>query len=1372
MGVKNWMQWLSYFTKEFLFMGLTVLFLTIMFKIKWRSGFAVFTNSSGTLLFFFLLTYCTCLICFSFMITAIIRTKTKAAVFVAVLGFVIFVPYLTGNYKEQSLTEKLIWCLLYNSALGYGFRVICAKETSGEGAHWTNIFQPISVEDSLCIGFIILIMLISILLSIFICCYAERVMADPYPTTRNWNFIFSDWLTITEVRKKSVHFGSETYDPVAFQEIPPNKKIGVSIKGLKKVVGDKVVVPALSMNLFQGEITVFLGGKNSGKSAILSMLAGMTQPTSGSAMVFTHDSRQQSGLQRARSSIGFCLKEDCLFDELTVVDHIVFFSRLRALHGSDVETEVSNWLEFMQLSDIANVQAKRLSANMKRKLSITCALCGDSRVVYLDEPSQGLDNESKWNFWKLLQAEKEGRTILVTTISSTEAEVIGDRVAVLSEGEVKCYGSPLFLNKNFGTGYRLICLKKETTNKDEVTLWLREFIPEIRLEYQNKDELVYQLPPADHPNFIPLLKNLPENIDKLQLGDYIIKSNTVRQFFTKGEIDPIERNSVNLNTINSLRKPYVKTLTLIRRRLIAMFMKKAICLRRQLALPVILLGSLMFIILSCLITSISKSRYDQCPITYAIEQYPKLVAILDSSQYNSSSLPRYVIEYEGLLDEHRSNYIVKTIFSKSFPEYMVEMLKDQKFLVNSEYLVAATITHELIIAWFNNHLLHSAPLSLNMVHNAMAYSLLGKDANITVSNKPIPYDINSLLARVGSDMYGGSSLALNFGLAMSFISSVFIIAIIKERVNKFKLLQNIEGVGPLTYWITHFVCDWFIIFVAALVICISAVVIVGRTASIILRLGGLLLLSSAFGFAVLPVKYLEAFFFNKPATGLGYTVFINLILGPCLYLSLKLYPNKMVPEWFYIFPHFLVCLSAERLYTSYLLKKICNLESARQPKLKGNSICYKPISVIGFDYPGIALELLFLFILGLLYFLLLFLIEYGVLIKLYNQIHGLIIRKKNEPNRNELYKDFLAEKRMIQEMTKEEISIQPLVLKGVTKYYKSNIAVNQIYMRVRKSQCFGLYGDHKAGKTTILQMLVGESHITYGNGYVKGLDLRTDRKSIRKIIGYCPQDNPLMDMFTGREILIFFCLLHGYNESRTDFVCKEVEENFFLQDYFDLRIENYTLNEKRKLSIAIALIGSPELIFLDHPTTEVDTDTRRQIWQVLHKVLKHGSTIILACESSNECSAMCTHLILLRNGEGEFIGSLRYLKRKLSKGVIIYMKINRSLGSILSISSSSNESFESITSETEKPKEHAKIIRRLRSSVVRDVKGFLKHKFPNAVLQEEYKDSLIYYIPLKTNTLPKIFTNIEKHRSRLCIEHYRLRQTDLNDFVVNNIRFH
>nr|XP_027206998.1 ATP-binding cassette sub-family A member 3-like isoform X2 [Penaeus vannamei] len=186
---------------------------------------------------------------------------------------------------------------------------------------------------------------------------------------------------------------------------------------------------------------------------------------------------------------------------------------------------------------------------MKRKLSVGIALCAGSNVIFLDEPTSGMDPGARRIIWDLLQQERPGRTILLTTHFMEEADLLGDRIAIMANGVVQCCGSSLFLKKKYGAGYRLIIVKEKGCKVDAITTVLQSHIPDAELDQNVGAELSYVLPNADVAKFEALFLQLENSRKQLQISSYGASQTTMDEVFLRvGE-------SVNVEDVNDIPKP-------------------------------------------------------------------------------------------------------------------------------------------------------------------------------------------------------------------------------------------------------------------------------------------------------------------------------------------------------------------------------------------------------------------------------------------------------------------------------------------------------------------------------------------------------------------------------------------------------------------------------------------------------------------------------------------------------------------------------------------------------------------------------------------------------------------------------------------------
>ncbi|KAI4463144.1 atp-binding cassette transporter subfamily a abca [Holotrichia oblita] len=298
---------------------------------------------------------------------------------------------------------------------------------------------------------------------------------------------------------------------------------------------NKVVLDDISLNILEGEITVLLGHSGAGKTTTASILTGILPATRGTALVDGHN--VQTDMRKIRGKLGFCPQRNVLWDNLTVKQHLYFFAKLKGLREPELSEDIHKNLELFDLYEKRKTRTRHLSRAMKRKLSVGIALSGNSRICIFDEPTADTDPASTKHLWDIIRSQKEDRTIVWTTSSMEEADCLGDRIGLLTHGQLQCFGSSSFLKRYYGSGYRLLIIKLPQASVDRITQALQSYIPSIEVEQDNGKELSYILPEDETPVFEKLLRELENNGHNLGVQSFSITLATMEEVFMKVGID-------------------------------------------------------------------------------------------------------------------------------------------------------------------------------------------------------------------------------------------------------------------------------------------------------------------------------------------------------------------------------------------------------------------------------------------------------------------------------------------------------------------------------------------------------------------------------------------------------------------------------------------------------------------------------------------------------------------------------------------------------------------------------------------------------------------------------------------------------------------
>lgn len=227
----------------------------------------------------------------------------------------------------------------------------------------------------------------------------------------------------------------------------------VRILGLVKQYEDKKAVNNVCYAVKENSCFVLLGHNGAGKSTTLNMLTGNISASEGDAFVFGLSVTHQ--MDKIRSFTGVCPQHDILWDQLTGREHLQLFAHLKGISDGNVNAEVESRLSDVLLTQSGDELSSSYSGGMLRRLSLAVALIANPRIVFLDEPTTGMDPVTRREVWDMIQRAKQQRVIILTTHSMEEADVLGDRVGIMSHGRMQAAGTPLRLKRRFGGGFRL-----------------------------------------------------------------------------------------------------------------------------------------------------------------------------------------------------------------------------------------------------------------------------------------------------------------------------------------------------------------------------------------------------------------------------------------------------------------------------------------------------------------------------------------------------------------------------------------------------------------------------------------------------------------------------------------------------------------------------------------------------------------------------------------------------------------------------------------------------------------------------------------------------------------------------------------------------
>lgn len=222
-----------------------------------------------------------------------------------------------------------------------------------------------------------------------------------------------------------------------------------------------------------------------------------------------------------------------------------------------------------------------------------------------------------------------------------------------------------------------------------------------------------------------------------------------------------------------------------------------------------------------------------------------------------------------------------------------------------------------------------------------------------------------------------------------------------------------------------------------------------------------------------------------------------------------------------------------------------------------------------------------------------------------------------------------------------------VVLENLVKKFEDVTAVDGVNLEIRAGELFGLLGPNGAGKTTIINMLCGLVKPTNGVAKVNGYDVQKETWRIKELIGVCPQETAIYSHLTGDENIELFGNLHSVNKETLNNRRKALLETMGLTQDAKRKTEKYSGGMKRRLSLILALIHSPQIAFLDEPTVAMDPQSRHAVWDFIRELKKEGKTIILTTHYMEEAEALCDRVGIIDHGKLIALGPPKELISKV-----------------------------------------------------------------------------------------------------------------------------
>ncbi|XP_066560548.1 cholesterol transporter ABCA5 [Amia ocellicauda] len=1326
---------------------------------------SLFPNSSFFVIFLLIFLYGISSIFFSFMLTPLFK-KPKFASTVGSMLTVVFGCLSLFTVLMKDFPQPLVWvlCLLSPSAFSIGIAQVVYLEALGDGAVFSSLTSgphPLFVP--------LLMLVLDSLLYLLLALYLDQVLPGEFGMRRSFLYFLkpSYWSR----HRKRYEEVSSVYDsevngvPASGESVEPvspefRGKEAIRINNIRKVYKEKdSTVEALrgfTFDIYEGQITALLGHSGAGKSTLMNILCGICPPTEGSAIIYGSPVSEIAEGVEMRRLVGICPQFNIMFDVLTVEEHLRIFAAIKGIPQAEIDREVAKVLKDLDLEKIMDAQAKNLSGGQKRKLCVGIAILGDPKILLLDEPTAGMDPCSRHQVWSLLKNRRAGRVTVLSTHYMDEADILADRKAVISQGQLKCVGSSLYLKTKCGVGYHLRMSVNEACEADRVTLLVKQHVFKAQLSRQQEAELTYTLPFESMDTFPGLFSELDSRPD-LGIVNYGVSMTTLEDVFLKleaeAEVDQADYSVFNqehveeegdpssqydidqrLLTFSDSRPEALSGHALWRQQFHTIARLHILNLQRE-RKPVIYILALFGIFLASVLTLSLITGNIQ--INALTRQLSPDVYLLRRDQ-----TPRKYIS-SLLLENFTGSDISDFIHNVESQDIKVEVMKNVNFSAMAPHSAAINVTGSSkgyeYTAVFNSTTVHSLPIVVNVLSNALLRGFNGT-GRIRTWTKPFDFQMPETLSYALIYIE-----AVLLGMVAAGMPAYFAMDHTRDREIKCRSKLRISGLVPSAYWCGQAAID--IPFYYLILICMTSTLFAFHSGDLLQSraVTAVILCVIGYGPAMILFTYVVSFMFTRVQSNRDFFSVVSMMV--CV-VSASLVQLAFVNE--------------NQILATVLHNTLCFFTPLYPLMGCLNCITKETFLEMANTEEGTLMKNLLVTIVSpylqciLLLFLLRWLeIRYGGKTMKSDQFCRISSAKSKvitNPEESEHEdEDVRVERARVKEaLTCQSCEEKPVVVvSNLRKEYKGRreglslnskkkkVATKNISFCVRKGEVLGLLGPNGAGKSTTMYMLAGDTDPTAGEVLMG--DYSTEFRQVDhplEHIGYCPQVNPLWPKITLEEHLRIYAAIKGLHCNEVPGIIKRVVNALELKEHLHKQAKNLSAGIKRKLCFALSMLGNPQIVLLDEPSTGMDPKSKQRMWRAIRTAFKNRQRgAILTTHYMEEAEAVCDRVAIMVSGQLRCIGSIQHLKGKYGRGYSLEVKLREELTGLQQVALL-----------------HKEILR----------------IFPHAARQESFATLMVYKIPMEdVKSLAQSFSQLEKAKHTFNFEEYNFSQSTLEQVFMD-----
>ncbi|XP_043820045.1 ATP-binding cassette sub-family A member 9-like isoform X2 [Dromiciops gliroides] len=1313
MGLQDSAFWLSW---GMLYSGLIFIMATCMALTVRGFQLVITTGYFVTFTLFFL--YGLSSIALTFLLSVLIKKPVLTGTIALLLT--VFWGSLGFASLHRQLPESLEWilCLLNPFAFTHGMIQIMWLDYDMKGV----TFHDPTGRSHVLIATIFMLVFDTILY-LTLTMYFDKILPNEYGYRYSPLFFLKSRRQHHKVleNETSPEYYSDSFEPVSPEF---HGKEAIRIRNIRKEYKGKTekveALKGLQLDVYEGQITAILGHNGAGKSTLLNILSGLVVPTEGSITIYNDKLSDKADLKEIRKIIGVCPQFNVHFDFLTLKENLKLFAEIKGIQPQKVEQEVQKVVMELEMKNIQDTIAENLNGGQKRKLTFAIAILGDPQILLLDEPAAGLDPFSRHQVWHLLKERKSERVILFSTQFMDEADILADRKVFMSNGQLKCAGSSLFLKRKWGIGYHLSLHKKENCDSETITSLVKHHIPDAKLKEESEGKLVYTLPLERTDKFPDLCRDI-DSYNGQGIVHYGVSMTTLNEVFLKlegkttDETDfgswlqaqtEVTRNTESvveldqaLSSLPGKKKVPLNRMALWRQQVCAIARLRFLKLKRdrKTVLTILLLLGVIFIpnLFEMILSKIfhQETSWGLSPETYFLSpgQIPQipLTSLLIINKTGSS--------IEDFIDSLKHQNIVLEV--KDF----ASKNDTDDLLYNGAIIVSGTKKDYGFSVVCNTKRLNCFPVLVDIISNGLL--------KMFNSSKQIQTERSSFSHNSGHLGFAVFNSDLLWILIATSISPYIAMSSMHDYKIKAHSQLRISGLYSSAYWCGQALVDVPVCFLIFLLTLIFMYIL---------------------NFRIIP-DFLcgPNIIFAKILSGIGYAASITSFMYIISFIFRKGKKNSNL--WFLCFFTVSMILIDIAIYNhrfSYVLPCIILIPSFTLVGI---------IELLGEPY----LQCI-IFVFALRY---LEKRNYGKKSVRMDPIFRIFPSNKDagpNPEEPEGEDEDIQEERekTANALTASNLDEKPVIIAScLRKEYESKkkscfakkkrkLATRNISFCVKKGEILGLLGHNGAGKSTVIRMVTGDLKPTAGKVVLKRSNTPTSQQE-EDILGYCAQENSLWQNITMREHLEVYAAVKGMDKENATVTISRLADALKLQEYMKFPVKKLPTGIKQKLCFALSILGNPAIVLLDEPSTGMDPEGQQQIWQTIRTIFKKKeSGAILTTHYMAEAEAVCDRVAIMVSGQLRCIGSIQHLKSKFGKNYLLEIKVKEP-GQINPL--------------------HDEILK----------------LFPRAARQERYSSLMVYKLPMEdVQPLSQAFSKLEAAKCAFNLEEYSLSQSTLEQVFL------